>query len=753
MSDLPPISQKVQMDLTNYKAGITELNRGIRVVESEFRAAAAGMKDWSKDASGLEARIKALTSTMDLQRQKVDGLQRVYDELAKSGKASAKELQELQIKINKETESLNKMQTELTQSETALGEMGKEAKTAGDKTEEMGEKTEKAAEKTNQFGAVMRGLGGAAKIGAAAIAAVGAAALAAVGAIAGLVLKSADLAGELVDTANVTGIGVERLQELAFIGGQIGVSTETMTGSLAKLTRSMGAAADGTGDQAKAFKQLGISLKNSDGSLRSSQDVWQESLAALGGIANETERDVLAMALFGKSAMELNPLIKTSAEEMEAMKRKAREMGAVISEDNVNALESFGDTLAGLKAGLQGTLGTLAAAVLPGLKGLTGGAEKYMTMFANIVSFADGDMASIAQGVGSLLGQIVNDLAAQAPALLQGGLSIVQGILNAILGNLPVLLPAAISIITMLVEFLVTNLPLLINAGIQIVMALVNGILPMLPLLIQAALTMLITLATGIAQALPALIPAVVAIIPKIIEILIANLPLLIMAALQLILALVQGLLAALPILIEAIPTLVTAIVETIIQNLPMIIQAALEIILALITGLVTNFPLLLEAVVDLIAGVIEVFTETDWAEIGMNIVSGISTGFSNMWATFVADVATKFKELWAKIKALLGIQSPSKVYANIGENMALGLGAGFGRAFDQVQRDVAGAIDGLTNMNLALSPTLTPALSQGGRGSGGGNIYVTVEVGNVTSEIDWHWAARKVAEEIRRWS
>ena len=176
MSDLPPISQKVQMDTTNYKAGITELNRQIRVVESGFRAAAAGMEDWSKDASGLEARIKVLTTTIGLQRQKVEGLVRVYEELAKGGKASEKELAELQIRINKENEALNRNQAELARSEKAMKEMGSAAKGAGEKTKDLGEKTEKAADRSNRLATVMGGLGGALKLGAAAIAGVAAAA-------------------------------------------------------------------------------------------------------------------------------------------------------------------------------------------------------------------------------------------------------------------------------------------------------------------------------------------------------------------------------------------------------------------------------------------------------------------------------------------------------------------------------------------------------------------------------------------------
>ena len=160
MSD-NPLSGKVTLDTTDYKSGAAELSRQIRVIESGFRAAAAGMQAWDKDANGLEKRIQSLTTKIGLQQQKVDGLSRVYKELAAGGKTSAKELEELQIRINNETESLNKMQGELTQSETALKNFGKEGKDAGKDTDNLRKNEDKATTSTNRFKCAMAGLGSA----------------------------------------------------------------------------------------------------------------------------------------------------------------------------------------------------------------------------------------------------------------------------------------------------------------------------------------------------------------------------------------------------------------------------------------------------------------------------------------------------------------------------------------------------------------------------------------------------------------
>jgi TP901 family phage tail tape measure protein len=743
MSD-NPLSSKVVFDTTDFKAGVAELNRQIRVMESGFRAAAAGMGDWEQSSAGLEARIKSLGDEIGLQRQKVEGLQGVYDKLASSGTASAKELQELQIRINKETETLNKMQGELGQSEKSLGEMGDEANRAGNEMDELGDKSGEAGNKLEGLKKVAAGLGGALKIGAATVAGIATAAAAAGAAIGGLVMKSAEMAGELVDTANQTGIGVERLQELAYIGKQVGVSTETITGSLSKLTRAMDGARAGTGAQAEAFQKLGIHVTDAKGNLRDSQAVFQESLRALGGVANETERDALAMAIFGKSAMELNPLIKTSASEMKAMTDEAHKLGAVMSEEDVSSLEAFGDTLEALKSGLQGTLGTLATAFLPAFQGIADTAKTYLGQFSQIVKGSNGDLGKMAEGIGGLLGKIANDIASQAPKMLQAGLGILQGIINAIVTNLPTLLPAAIQMITSLVQFLVTNLPLLVDAGIQIVMALVDGVLPMLPMLVDAALKMVITLATGIAEALPELIPAVVAIIPQIIQVLIDNLPLLIDAATQLILGLATGLTTALPILIEAIPPLVEALVSALIQSAPLLIVAASQLILVLAGALVQNLPLLLNAVVQLIEGIVRAFTSANWSQIGSQIVNGIKDGFNSLWGSFVASITRNAENLVKSVKRVLGIRSPSKVFAGIGENMALGLGAGFDGAFGKISNQVNQLVNGLGPLSLQANQ-LQPAAAASGP------VTVNMPVNQVSNNVDIYRLAQQVAIELQK--
>jgi hypothetical protein len=377
------LSGKLGLDTTDFKTAVRAADREIRVLQSSFKASAASLVDWTKDATGLESRVKTLTSQIDIQKLKVAALAAEHQRLAQENGENSIAAQEAEIKLNKETESLNKMQTELTGTEEELQNMREGTDEAGESVEEMGEKAEESGSKVDNLKGALSGMSAVAGAAVAAVAALGAAAVGAVGAIGALVFKASDAAGELVDMSLQTGISTTRLQELQFVGDQVGTSLDTITGSQARLIRSMGSAQDQVkkyndelasgkkpedlqlGEMADAFKTIGVSVTDANGNLRDSQDVFSNVIDALGRIQNPAERDALAMQLFGKSAQELNPLIKAGSAELARLSQEAHNVGAVMSEEDVAALEAFGDTTAAIQAGVKGLLGTLAVQFLP----------------------------------------------------------------------------------------------------------------------------------------------------------------------------------------------------------------------------------------------------------------------------------------------------------------------------------------------------------------------------------------------------
>lgn len=698
---LGELSGKLGLDTTDFKTGIAAANRELRVIESGFRASAASLGDWSKSSDGLEQRIGALTKAMDVQKLKVAALREEYGRVAKESGENSRAAKDLEIKINGEVTALGKMERELSDSETALKEMREGSDKATDAVEKLGKEAATSGGKLETFKKIAGGIGGALKGVGTAVAGVGVA-MAGVGLAAGkLVTDAAASAGALTDLSAQTGLSTDQLQEFAYVGEQVGTSQETITGSLSKLIRSMDDARNGTGDAGDAFAALGIQVTDAGGNLRDNSAVFGEAIDALGKMSNETERDALSMALFGKSAQELNPLIAAGTDEINRLSQEAHDMGAVIDEDAVESLAGFDDTLAGLKMSLRGVAGSLAGALLPGFQGLADQAKGYMGDIADVVKDSDGDLGKAASGIGAVLGRAVSDLAESAPEILQGGLDLLKGIVGAVVENLPTLAKAAAEIITSLLQFIVENLPGLIDAGLQ----------------------MVITLANALSEALPELIPAVLEVIPKIIEVLIENLPLLIDAALQLIIALVEGLGKAVPVLAKYIPEIVVAIGKALVEAGPLLWESAGELISALTKGFRDSYSKILE--------------------IGKGVVDGVWQGIQDNAEWLRQQVEGFFTGIVKGVKDVLGIKSPSRVFAGIGENMALGLGAGFDRAFANVSSSITDAVNGVSQPG-AWAGSSNPQAA----GAGAMTINVTMQG---MRDIDARRAAQYIAGEIRR--
>ena len=715
------LSASVGLDTTDYKTAVSGLNREMRVVESGFKASAAALGDWGKDATGLEMRIESLNKTTDLQRQKVDATRREYERVREEKGDNARAAQELEIKLNKETETLNKMERELGETEKALEEVRSESDEAGKEVQDLGRKSDVASDSLGGLKKVAGGLKDALKIGVAAVAGLAAAVAGVSAAVGKLVLDSASASADLIDLSAKVGLSTDTLQELAYVGDQVGTSADTMTGSLVKMTRTMGDARDEArdyqrklrdaeaagkdlseielGDYAKAYDTLGVAVVDANGNLRDQETVFRELITALGQVDNATERDALALDIFGRSAMELNPLIKAGANEIARLSQEAHDVGAVVEEDTVAALEEFDDKVVSLKASISGTAKTLAGAFLPGFSTIIDGARGYASKLANIVKESDGDFGQMATGIAGLAGEMAADIAEQAPRFLETGLNILQGIIGGLTANLPMMLPAVVSIVGTLVQFIVQNLPILMDAGVQIIFALLNGILPALPAILTAGIQAIVTLAQGIAQALPQLIPTAVETIIALVMALVDNLPLILDAALQLVLGLTEGILAALPLLIAMAPQLIGALCDALVLMLPLLLTAGIQLVFALVNGILSSLPSMGESAGELINVLVENFMKLFpmIKDLGVRLVEGIWQGMQNSYANFEANVRGFFTGIVDGVKRLLGIQSPSKVFAGIGENMVAGMGTGFLDGFGEVERKIAGAVNKLS--------------------------------------------------------
>lgn len=290
------------------------------------------------------------------------------------------------------------------------------------------------------------------------------------------------------------------------------------------------------------------------------------------------------------------------------------------------------------------------------------------------------------------------------------------------------------SLIASLSAQLVSYAPQAIPAALSFIGALVTGLLLATPDLTGTAIELVGALLLGIADQLPGIITATMSALLGIVDTITSpeSITLLIQAAMQLMLALARGLIAAIPQLIDAVPGIITNLVESFYAMLPEIIGVGIEIVIALASGLVSNAGHIIAAVPRLVETIVRGFlaaVKSYW-DIGKSIVDGIRQGITEQWQRLKSDVSNLFTGLVSWIKNLLGIHSPSRVFADIGQNMAAGIGDGWASTIGDINRQIGESLQpqyvvGVDMQGLyAQSATLQAAAAPGA----GGDVAAVLE-------------------------
>jgi phage-related protein len=219
----------------------------------------------------------------------------------------------------------------------------------------------------------------------------------------------------------------------------------------------------------------------------------------------------------------------------------------------------------------------------------------------------------------------------------------------------------------------------------------------MLPTFLEFAVKMIANIATGIAQSLPTLVPSLVQLVTDIVQVLIDNIPLLIDAALQLVTGLAEGIINAIPVLVAALPQLITSLIDGLLSAIPQIIQAGIDLLTALITALPEIITTIVEAIPQIVSGIVQAFASLggEMINAGANLLHGLWEGISGEASWLWEKVSGWASSLVSGIKDFFGIHSPSTVFAEIGGNMADGVGVGFTDNMGGVEGDMTAAMGG----------------------------------------------------------
>ena len=232
-------------------------------------------------------------------------------------------------------------------------------------------------------------------------------------------------------------------------------------------------------------------------------------------------------------------------------------------------------------------------------------------------------------------------------------------------------------------------------------------------------------------------------IIPLAVETILQNLPSIVAAGMDMVMAIVNGILDNIDLLIDCTIDLIDVVVDKLIENLPKLVEGGIKLIGALAAGLIEAIPQLVGNIPKIIVAIVKAFAAGAYQIIGIgkNIVTGVWEGIKSMASWITSKVKGFFSGIVNSVKGILGIHSPSRVFAGIGENMALGLSDGWDSEYNKIKRNITSGLD-FGTATIDAKATMSGKLQNALTDIGNINIVVqSVLDGKVIGETSYRYA------------
>ncbi|MBQ8133494.1 MAG: hypothetical protein IJ192_03665, partial [Clostridia bacterium] len=382
MANARSLTTKFKSDTSSFSAGVRKmmeevknLNNSLNENKKKQSEANKEIKEAEKQLKQVEKEIKKSGETTEEQKKKIDSLNAVI-------KTNRERLETLREEEEKYKVAIVATNDKIKNHAKALDDLKSSSKDVVTHSKELVKE----------------------------LAAIEAAGTAAAAGIFKYVQSAAEWADSLDTLRDQTGISTNELQKFMYASELVDVSVETMTGSLTKMTKSMQEARTNTGGTAaEIFKSLDVDVVDKlTGQLRDRQEVFYEVIDALGKISNETERDAMSLEIFGRSAEQINPLIKGGAETIKALGDEAEKAGLILEQETLDKLHSFNDGIDLLKAKGSQLQKITAAEMIPAVEGLLDVADDLLNDINEMAK--SGELKAYAKEIGNYITKGAADL-------------------------------------------------------------------------------------------------------------------------------------------------------------------------------------------------------------------------------------------------------------------------------------------------------------------------------------------------------
>ena len=441
---------------SEYKKALKEITQQLKEVSSESKAVASSYDATDKSQQALTDQSKALNKQLDVQNQRIELMKARYDELSKTEGVSADELSKLRTQINNAQADANKT--------------AKQIKDLGDETETSGKKFSGLGETLGKFG----------KAAGVALAAVGTAAVAAGKKLFDMAKQTAEAGDEIDKESQKLGVSAETYQKLSYAMEMSGSSISDLSKGMKGITSDLAKAQNGVSGATKKYEALGIAVKNTDGTFKSSEEILLDTIEALSNMEDETQRNAAAQEIFGKSASELNPLLNAGAEGIRSLMQEAEDYGMIMSNEAVAASAAFDDSMTRLSGTIDGLKSRMIADMLPALSQITDGFSGLLAGVEGADEQIESGVQALAQSINQVLPQAMEVISSVLQAILAEAPEIFKNLAESLLNALPEIIPVISEAVAGIGEAVIKLVPEILEAIPELLTGIVEGSLDIL---------------------------------------------------------------------------------------------------------------------------------------------------------------------------------------------------------------------------------------------------------------------------------
>ena len=640
-----------------FRGETTKLSKALNKIKDETKGVDTSLKDVNKA-------LKFNPGNVELLGQKQIELKRKIEQTKEKLEAFKEAQRSLDASgVDKTSSEYMEVRRNIIQAESQAKYFNAELK-----------KTEAAISPLGKLGSQFQDVGGKITAAGHALAPLSKLGAAVAGGLGALAVKAGRAADDLNTLSKTSGINTQQLQLYAASADLVDVSVEDMAKSQTKLKKNMLSASQGTGDAARAFDMLGVNVKGADGHLRNQDEVFQEVIQKLGTMSNETERDALAMQIFGKSATALNPMIedmgKTYKLVTDTMKKNKIKF---VDQETLDQANAFNDQIDIMKfiatTAFQQIGSKLAAYLVPAITKV----QEVFSHFMGIISNLSGRTLAIITGIGGgfaviaptllIVGGLVTKMGLAFSGLskimpgLGAGLKGVFGFLKA---NPIILIISAIAALALIlsktglsveelsgkingfITSVVGKLPGIVNGIVALLPRVLDAILKMLPVIIDAAVTLFTAIVNALPQIIPQLIQGFVTLINGLVSAMPTLIPILVNGAVTLFQAIVNALPQIIPLVIQGFTSLVTTLINAMPTLIPILIQGAITLFIEIVKAI----PVVAQALIAALPLIIDAF-KTGLA----NLLPAIWTGIKNTMVSIFGSIVNAARDKLNAIK------------------------------------------------------------------------------------------------------